>query len=513
MPSMIGQPARSSVRHQWARLVASLLLVVLMLGQVGVVRGQVTGLPGSSSSNTSSSSSSSSSIALTQCQPGRCFSSAAARQEYATQNRCYFLEDVCTEFDRSKGNVAQEEDRGFWGSLWDAGVGAMEYGYDFVRGLFAGLGDQIKDLIDFASDPLEAARGLVELGKAFYDNPKKTLDSLATLIGQEAVNTIVRATQCGAYDLGRVIGQNVNPVVLLRVGQKLVRYGGKLDDAVLATRRELGCASFVAGTPVWLEGALSPIESINTGSLVLSRNEKSAADAPQKVTQTFTRTAPEIWTLRTEGEVYHLTGEHPVWVQSKGWVETKDLKADDVLATKTGDALVLGVSSENVSAKVFNFSVANTPSYFVGSHGLWVHNSKCDVVPGGGLSAHEGRGHTLERHVNVTTDDLRDRANSRGQYAGERSPPMSSRYADRATAENVIATVVADNHTEIETWLNNPASPATQGFDSKGPFNKPIGEGVPRGSEVAQPLSSARVVLRKDPSAPGGYFILTSYPQ
>ena len=133
----------------------------------------------------------SSSIVTRECDPpNQCFSSVEARQTYAAQNSCYFLEDICTEFDPGASNQAREEDRGFWGRLWDAGVGAIQYGYDFVRGLVAGLGDQISDLIDLLSDPVEAVRGLADLGRRFYEDPEGTIRSLALLIGQETVDTI-----------------------------------------------------------------------------------------------------------------------------------------------------------------------------------------------------------------------------------------------------------------------------------------------------------------------------------
>ncbi len=43
-----------------------------------------------------------------------------------------------------------------------------------------------------------------------------------------------------------------------------------------------------------------------------------------------------------------------------------------------------------------------------------------------------------------TGGHLRDRANGRGKYAGQKPPPMSSRYNDRTTAEFAISMVLAD---------------------------------------------------------------------
>ncbi|MDO9253346.1 MAG: RNase A-like domain-containing protein [Hydrogenophaga sp.] len=476
------------------RLLSILLVLALLGGTLGVAHGQSGGTSASDASNSSFSP------VTEECKPDQCFTSVQARQSYAKANSCYFLEDVCDP-EGSKG-----KEQGTWAAA-----------QSFAEGLWDGLGDQIGELLEMLGSPIETAQAVYELAKAFYDDPVGTAKALASLAGEGINNLLIQATQCGAYDLGKVIGQNVSPVVALKVGVRLARYGGKIDDAVRATKLEVGCASFVAGTPVWLDhgsgvqASIVPIERIAIGQSVLSRNDQLLSDQPQRVENTFGRVAPGYWELQTEGESYRLTEEHPVWVQGKGWTEAQEVREDDVLATAMGDTLVRGNTPVNRSIQVYNFSVANTPSYFVGERGLWVHNAKCDIVPGGGLSAHEGKGHTLEKHVNVTTDDLRDRANGRGKYTGERVPGMSSRYSDRATAEAAISVVLADRQPEIQAWLSNPNSTGLM-LTSKTPFSKPIGEGVPRGSEQTQSLSNATVILRKDPGSSSGYYILTSHP-
>lgn len=310
-----------------------------------------------------------------------CFHSVEARQAWAKEHNCRFLEDVCekTTPDQDKQG-ATEADKGFWGDLWGKVSGALTYGYEFVKGLFAGLKDQIGDLIDLISNPLEVAEGLIELGKAFYDDPKGTLAMLAELLGQEAVDSITRATQCGAYDLGKIIGQYVSPAVMLKLATRLTQYGGKLSDAVRATRHDLGCASFVAGTPIHTGQGTQAIERIGVGALVSSRDEWRWSETPQRVDNTFKRTAPGYRELRTEFETYRVTDEHPLWVQGKGWTEARHVTDEDVLGSLEGDALVRENRAVAEPVEVYNFSVANTPNYFVGEAGLWVHNAKCDLT-------------------------------------------------------------------------------------------------------------------------------------
>jgi hypothetical protein len=224
---------------------------------------------------------------------------------------------------------------------------------------------------------LEVAKGLVALGKAFFDDPKGTLTLLGELLGQEAVDTITKATQCGAYDLGKVIGSYVSPAVMLKLASRLGKYSGKLADAVKGTKLALGCASFTAATLVLTPQGAVPIERIAQGALVYSRHDASWQEAAQRVENTFGRIAPGYRELKTEFETFQLTDEHPLWVQGKGWTEARDITDEDVLASRQGDVLVLENTAIAKPVRVYNFSVAQTPNYFVGESGLWAHNAKC----------------------------------------------------------------------------------------------------------------------------------------
>jgi hypothetical protein len=315
--------------------------------------------------------------------PGVCFRSQEAKDNWAKEKNCQFLEDVCSKTPASEDNKgAKAEDAGFWGGLWNQVSGALQYGYEFSKGLFTGLISQVTDIIDLISDPLEVAKGLVALGKAFYDDPKGTLATLAELLGQEAVDTIAKATQCGAYDLGKVIGSYVSPAVALKLAAKLGKFSGKIADAVKATKADLGCASFTAGTLIHTPQGLTAIERITRGGAVDSRDESHWHDKTQQVTSTFGRTAPSYRQLQTELETLNLTDEHPLWVQGKGWTQAKDVVQDDVLAALQGDLLVRANTVVAKPVQVFNFSVNNTPNYFVGEAGVWAHNAsgvKCNL--------------------------------------------------------------------------------------------------------------------------------------
>lgn len=120
-----------------------------------------------------------------------------------------------------------------------------------------------------------------------------------------------------------MLGEHISPAVMLKVAGKLSRYAGDLARAVRDTQKEFGCASFVAGTPVWGEHGLLAIQQLRIGNSVLSRDDRRWSDHPQAVTQRFTRIAPGYREIVTEFETYRLTDEHPVWCRAKAGPKPK----------------------------------------------------------------------------------------------------------------------------------------------------------------------------------------------
>jgi toxin YxiD len=114
-------------------------------------------------------------------------------------------------------------------------------------------------------------------------------------------------------------------------------------------------------------------------------------------------------------------------------------------------------------------------------------------------------GHTLQRHVGRSDDDLRDRL--------EQQPGISaaSTYTDRATAERVVGDTLARERARVERWLNRTGSRPNLTLDYHGPASAPIGRTVRRGDSRVLPCTDAIVVLRWD--ARRGYYVLTSYPE
>jgi hypothetical protein len=140
-------------------------------------------------------------------------------------------------------------------------------------------------------------------------------------------------------------------------------------------------ACFVAGTPVRLRYGCKPIEQVQKGDRILSRDQynPSGPVVEQVVEETFIRTAPVI-RLRVCGQELRPTGEHPFYVPGRGWVLAWSLRPGDVLHTLEGEAVrVERVEDKGEVERVYNVRVRELQTYFVGGDAwgfaLWSHNT------------------------------------------------------------------------------------------------------------------------------------------
>lgn len=170
----------------------------------------------------------------------------------------------------------------------------------------------------------------------------------------------------------------------------------KADDLARWVRR-VPCGCFAEGTAVETIDGQRPIESIRDGELVLSRDEATGAVAYKRVTAVHVKANSPLQelTLGTEGENSRLvtTPGHPFWVNGRGWTPAGALKRSDVLASHTKtegrpisgaaapEVLVASTQSTTYLGTVYNLTVADFHTYFVGTDGVWVHNqSPCNLA-------------------------------------------------------------------------------------------------------------------------------------
>jgi hypothetical protein len=156
---------------------------------------------------------------------------------------------------------------------------------------------------------------------------------------------------------------------------------------------------FAAGTPLLTPEGGKPIERFAPGDWVLARPEGDPGGAVEarRVEEVFVRTAP-IMELRVGGRLIRTTAEHPFWVQGRGWVAARELRAGDVLVGHDGHEVVAeGVEETGRWATVYNLRVAEFHTYFVGAKewgfSVWSHNAN-DCF-GAGITPNSPRALTL----------------------------------------------------------------------------------------------------------------------
>lgn len=268
------------------------------------------------------------------------------------------------------------EDRSALGRIWDELSGLAADAYEFVRGFWEGLRDQIGDLVAAITDPIETARGIYELAMSFMEDPVGTARTIGAALGHDLSQLI----ECDAFDRGRVLGSYVSPAFMLKLAAKLARFGRVgLREAADATKRELGCASFAADTSVWVEDHRVPIQSLAPGEWVDTRSDRDYLDRSRLVTHAFDRRASAYHVVETEASRFEVTEEHPLWVQGRGWTAVRDIEIGAPIATAGGDTLVLENRRVDEPLQVFNLTVADDESYFVGDERVWAHNATCTV--------------------------------------------------------------------------------------------------------------------------------------
>lgn len=141
-----------------------------------------------------------------------------------------------------------------------------------------------------------------------------------------------------------------------------------------------GC--FVAGTPIMTEDGLRPIETITTGTVVLTRDQFGGEQEWRPVLRTVVHQVHALVRLTiVDGagvtDTLVATPDHPLQSLERGWVVAAELvPGRDHLLDAAGEQLDL-VDGESLAADVpvYNFAVEGTHTYFVGLLAVWAHNS------------------------------------------------------------------------------------------------------------------------------------------
>ena len=146
-------------------------------------------------------------------------------------------------------------------------------------------------------------------------------------------------------------------------------------------------ACFVAGTEIAVVDSCGnavhkPIETIVVGDNVLSRAEDGKISY-KEVTETFIRSSDSIIALTINGASIETTQEHPFYDPDLNtWVAAGDLGVGDNVLLSDGTCVAVTDAELIHNADdvlVYNFTVADNHTYYVGESEVLVHN-KCNRI-------------------------------------------------------------------------------------------------------------------------------------
>jgi RHS repeat-associated protein len=229
------------------------------------------------------------------------------------------------------------------------------------------------------------------------------------------------------YDLYRLaadgpehLGENLTALGLDAVGAALPfatglgaasrasRLADHAGDVARVADEAASCAinSFSAETRVETAEGPRPIASLRAGDLVLAWEEQTGTIGLYPITAVIAHEDEHVLKLTIDAETLTTTAEHPFYVEGHGWLPAEALRAGlRVRRSDGGFGLVRALALERQPQRMYNLTVAQAHTFFVG-RGQWlVHNAGCG--PHGNSRATTKTAHLYLLRSMVTGDFLK----------------------------------------------------------------------------------------------------------
>ncbi len=134
--------------------------------------------------------------------------------------------------------------------------------------------------------------------------------------------------------------------------------------------------SFSENTVVETDEGKKDISEIVVGDYVLAWDEEKGEIGYYEVTDTFSHLDAVLTNLVIDGEWIETTPEHPFYTLEEGWVPANELKPGmHIWQADSGYELIWLKWSVHETQEMYNLTVAEAHTYFVGEGQWLVHNS------------------------------------------------------------------------------------------------------------------------------------------
>ena len=273
------------------------------------------------------------------------------------------------------------------------------------RKTYAPYGEQTdtqadNERLSFTGKPHDDAIGLTYFGGRYYDpaigrfasvDPDgEFLNFAAKFVLDVGINVAFNYATTGEFGVGSALKESavgiLNPAKTVAKAGKLARVLAKVEKR-LPPPCKLRC--FAAGTTVPTDHGFVAIETLEVGDLVWAYDPDTDQSALKPILKTGVNTKDSIWhlTLVKGGETYRheVTGSHPYYLPTDGWVEVAHLRVGSELLTEGGEtAIVTGVYDTGQVQTTYNLEVADINTYYVSAARVLVHNCGNTGIPGRG---------------------------------------------------------------------------------------------------------------------------------
>ncbi len=140
-------------------------------------------------------------------------------------------------------------------------------------------------------------------------------------------------------------------------------------------------ACFPAGTPVKTPSGYTAIDELTPGATILAKDESTGQIVHTHVVNNITCSPAERihFTFDSSGAL-EVTAEHPLYKVGSGWVPASQLAIGDWLVTHSDQVQITQIDCLP-AITVYNLSVEDPHTFFVGADEVWAHNKWTANLP------------------------------------------------------------------------------------------------------------------------------------
>ncbi len=376
------------------------------------------------------------------------------------------------------GEIFSEKWSGFTDSLWataDAAMNPVDTWMNNTPGGLALQGDWSGagwSMVDTATMPYQVAGGIIMTGgRAVVGVVTNPYHAHQFVFSNDREQIRYSANQFIDNQIAAV--ETVSMITPAGAGRKVLTKG--LLKSIPKRPRKIGRCSFVEGTLIYSESGVQAIEDIYAGDLVASTGAGAIDLEYHQVIESYTRQVEDYLRIDfADGNddvitSLNITSEHPVWIQTKGWVAAGDITEGDIAISIFGEEYqVASVQYEQSPKNVYNIAVDENANYFAGDIGLLVHNCQTGLAKPG--------------------EDLYVGTYSKSRYNNKKTG-LNRTHTPHHVVQNAVSTVSHSKGITINMEKGLHAQTRT--------FRRPVTPGLNKRQHLARDIRDLRNIFRQ----------------